>query len=318
MARSFARVQSSIWSDPAWTKLPGEAQRLYLLLLSQPRLSLCGHLDLTPARWASMSADTDTDAILASLGVLAETRFIIMDGDELTIRSFSLHDIGNGVVNKNLLAGFWSAWEAVHSPVLRREIVMNMPDELWSHPANKPPETARSARSEPRFDARSEPSSEPPSPLSPLPYVATSTITTTEVVEPPAPATVDEQAIRKTAVAIGRAEAWTDPAGVGNPEAFASTVTRRLLTDPARQAERDRIRHELAAGRTPEQIAAGWRTTTGPVISADEQEQIRQKARQAEQATRARLEVNAAAPHDPDAGLAAVRAIRESRKQATA
>jgi hypothetical protein len=146
----------------------------------------------------------------------------------------------------------------------------------------------------------------------------TSTITTTEVVEPPAPATVDEQAIRKTAVAIGRAEAWTDPAGVGNPEAFASTVTRRLLTDPARQAERDRIRHELAAGRTPEQIAAGWRTTTGPVISADEQEQIRQKARQAEQATRARLEVNAAAPHDPDAGLAAVRAIRESRKQATA
>lgn len=151
-----------------------------------------------------------------------------------------------------------------------------------------------------------------PVPTHPNPVVPTSTIAVTEVVEPSAAATVDEQTIRKTAVAIGRAEAWTDPAGVANPEGYAQSVTRQILTAPDRSGERDRIRTELAAGRSPEQIAEGWRTLSAPVQSPEVQAEIRARAKRAEEATRARLEA-AGAPADRSDGLAAVRAIREAR-----
>ena len=50
MARSEARVLVSIWSDPDWLALTSTAQRAYLLLLSQPKLSLAGCLDWMPQR----------------------------------------------------------------------------------------------------------------------------------------------------------------------------------------------------------------------------------------------------------------------------
>lgn len=142
--------------------------------------------------------------------------------------------------------------------------------------------------------------------------VPTSTITTTEVVEPPASVTVDEQTIRQTAVLIGRAEAWSDPLGVANPEGYARSVTAKILTAPDRQPERDRIRTELAAGRSPEQVAEGWRSTSPPVQPPEVQAEIRDRARLAEEATRARLEA-AGAPGDPSDGLAAIRALRAAR-----
>lgn len=64
-----------------------------------------------------------------------------------------------------------------------------------------------------------------------------------------------EQAVRATAVLVGRNQA----AVKGNGAGYAATVTRRILTDADRgDRDRDRIRAALDAGQTPEQIAAGW------------------------------------------------------------
>ncbi len=97
----------------------------------------------------------------------------------------------------------------------------------------------------------------------------TSTLTTTEVVEPtpPVPVVVDEQQIRACAVAVGRAIAAQEFPRPNDPAAFAAGVTKRILTgdDPH---DRDRIRTELAAGSTSDDIADSW-TETAPDRSWD-------------------------------------------------
>lgn len=77
----------------------------------------------------------------------------------------------------------------------------------------------------------------------------------------------DVQTHRRTAALVGRAIA--DRSGAGNPAAYAATVTAAILTgdDPT---DRDRITAALAAGDTPETIAAGWvpdplATVLGPI-----------------------------------------------------
>lgn len=95
-----------------------------------------------------------------------------------------------------------------------------------------------------------------PFPTHPIPTTTTKPVdhsdsTPTE----PVPMVVDEQAVRACAVAVGRAIAAQDhPA---DPAAYAASVTRRILTGPD-PTDRDRIRHDLADGLTPEAIAAGW------------------------------------------------------------
>lgn len=168
MARSFAKITAAIWSDQDWRNLSAAAQRMYLLLLSQPRLSLAGHLDVIPGRWAGMARDTSTDDIAIALLELADAGYIVTDGDELVIRSFSIHDIGNGAVNRNLLRGFWSAWESILSPVLRRAVIVNMPRHLFEYDEVEPPDEAQELWSELRFELRLEERLEPPSP-SPFP-----------------------------------------------------------------------------------------------------------------------------------------------------
>ena len=83
----------------------------------------------------------------------------------------------------------------------------------------------------------------------------------------PSPPVVDEQSIRRTAALVGRSVA--DSSSAANPVAYAATVTATILTgdDPT---DRDRIVAALAAGDTPETIAAGWvpdplATVLGPI-----------------------------------------------------
>lgn len=77
----------------------------------------------------------------------------------------------------------------------------------------------------------------------------------------------DVQTHRRTAALVGRAIA--DRSGASNPAAYAATVTAAILTgdDPT---DRERIAAHLAAGDTPETIAAGWvldplATVLGPI-----------------------------------------------------
>lgn len=80
--------------------------------------------------------------------------------------------------------------------------------------------------------------------------------------EPAAP-TIDEQAIRRTAVLIGRAVTGTQ-AGITNPDAYAAKVTRGILDTDGDGIDRDRIERLLGSGRTPEQIAQGWAVGADP------------------------------------------------------
>lgn len=95
MARTFARLKGSIWTDDLdWRRLPAGPQRAYLLLISQPEINNCGVLAYTLRRWSGMASDTDPETLRSDLGKLADQDFIVFDEDteELAVRSFVKHD----------------------------------------------------------------------------------------------------------------------------------------------------------------------------------------------------------------------------------
>ena len=76
-----------------------------------------------------------------------------------------------------------------------------------------------------------------------------------EPAEPSVPV-VDDQIVRRTAVLVGKHQANTSP-GVVDLDAYAAGITKRILTGPDLD-DLYRITLALAAGDTPETIAAGW------------------------------------------------------------
>jgi hypothetical protein len=98
MARSYANIFTAIWRDDEFRALDGEAQRVYLLLATQPNISAAGMLPMTVARWAAMSASTKPADIRSALSRLTDAHFVIADDDteEVLVRSFVRHDKGYG------------------------------------------------------------------------------------------------------------------------------------------------------------------------------------------------------------------------------
>lgn len=94
MARDHARIQVAIWSDPDFRRLEAAAQRMYLLLLSQPRLSYCGSLDYLPTRYAMLAPDEDDLSVEQSVKALEADRYVVVDREshELLIRTYVRHD----------------------------------------------------------------------------------------------------------------------------------------------------------------------------------------------------------------------------------
>ncbi|MFE2407028.1 hypothetical protein ACFXDE_01655 [Kitasatospora sp. NPDC059408] len=94
MARGHGRILTRIWDDPDFTALPGEIQRLYLFLISQPNLNHAGLLPLTLKRWSSKAHGLSPEVLRRQLAVLAERRFVVVDEDteELLVRSFVRND----------------------------------------------------------------------------------------------------------------------------------------------------------------------------------------------------------------------------------
>ena len=179
MARSHARLAAAIWSDPEWSSLTCAAQRAYMLLLSQPKLTLAGSLDLMPGRWAGLASDDTTDAVNRALKELEAAGFVAIDRDtdELVIRTFARHDFTPNGYNRNIAKGFWSAWGAIMSDHLRHVVVAHLPDFVWTKKhadVTIPPEAetlktqglprfepGRRLRFEPDTENRSEPEVEP-------------------------------------------------------------------------------------------------------------------------------------------------------------
>lgn len=124
MARSYARIITAIWRNKEFRRLPSAAQRVYLLLVTQPDISAAGTLPLTVRRWADLAEDTTVDNIAAALEVLEAGRFIAMDRvtEELLVRSFVKWDGGYG--NRKRFPVIRDAGLAIDSSRLQRVLAM--------------------------------------------------------------------------------------------------------------------------------------------------------------------------------------------------
>ena len=93
--RKYASVLIDIWRDQDWKKLTPDAQWLYLLLLSQPTMNTAGILPLQCSKWARYAEGTTEARVRAAVDVLADKRFIYVDGDteEVLVRSFVRHGL---------------------------------------------------------------------------------------------------------------------------------------------------------------------------------------------------------------------------------
>lgn len=94
MARSHARVFTSIWGDPDFCALSRAARHMYLYLLSQPDLEHSGIIGLRVNRWADNCADETPGSIRDALGELEKARFVAIDWqkEELLVRSLIRRD----------------------------------------------------------------------------------------------------------------------------------------------------------------------------------------------------------------------------------
>lgn len=123
MPRDHARIQTAIWSDPDFRQLPERAQRMYFVVLSQPRLNYCGVLDYMPTRLAKFSADSTPKTVGNAVSILENRGFVLVDPDtsELLVRSFVRHDglLDSPNVTKAMVKDYW----AVLSDDIKKAVV---------------------------------------------------------------------------------------------------------------------------------------------------------------------------------------------------
>lgn len=134
MARSYASIKASIWTDPDWRALTPDAQRLYLLLLSQPEITNCGMVPYVPTRWNNMAAGGTVEQLEDALHELEHARFVIVDRDtcEVLIRSFIRHD----VVEKQprILQAAHRQYQELQSVEIRRALADEYPHLFTLNP----------------------------------------------------------------------------------------------------------------------------------------------------------------------------------------
>lgn len=318
MARTQARIGAAIWTDPDWCNLTGSAQRAYLLLLTQPKLTLAGCLDWHPKRWDRLSADGAEQPITDALEELIDHRFVVAHDDELVVRSFVRNDLCAGSLNRNMVKGFWGAWSAIASPLLRKVVVDETPDAVWSYQGAEPPAAALTLRSEPPLELPlrrpSEPRLEPPSEPTSTPTSATCLLPVAVIagsnsgLPTSEPVPVDEQRVNEAVAIFARTTA--ERSNADDPSAYAVSVGRSV-TD----SERDLLRGCLATGGEPADAAAkliehrGSRRAVAPTVDPEAVALAAERARRAEEATRARLaDAAAVVVGDGRSGAAAARA----------
>lgn len=127
MANKVALVHSSIWEDPDFLARTAAAQRLYLLLVSQKDISLCGLVMMAPNRWARLSVDTKAAGVVKALRELERARFVVTDQsrDEVLIRTYPRWA---GTLKKpNVIIGMSKQYALIQSERLRAVVVEELP-----------------------------------------------------------------------------------------------------------------------------------------------------------------------------------------------
>lgn len=162
--RTHGKVYVTVWGDPAYRKLPMDAQWLYEHLVSQPDLSLAGVLPLSPRRWSKASADADLPRMTAALHALEVDAFVVVDEDteEILVRSFARRE--TQWTNHKMVSGFLSALDKVHSPVLVNALVRELgrvpglPDRVADALAVRSPDPSPDRTVDPSPDLSPDPS----------------------------------------------------------------------------------------------------------------------------------------------------------------
>lgn len=122
MARKFAQIHVAIWSDHDFKALSPAEQHMYFVLLSQPRMNLCGVLDYIPSRLAMCSDEWTIDDVEGLIKQLERRRYVVVDYDtrEVLLRSFIRRD---GLLkSKNITIGAATDYAEVMSEKLRKSI----------------------------------------------------------------------------------------------------------------------------------------------------------------------------------------------------
>lgn len=133
MARTEARIMTSIWKDGHFRGLTMDEQGTFSMLLSQPDLTHVGVIALRMERWANLSADEPTERIEKALVGLEAKRYIVTDRKtgELLIRSLMRRD---GVYRQpNILKAAARALDDVESLLLRHHIAVEL-DRIAAEP----------------------------------------------------------------------------------------------------------------------------------------------------------------------------------------
>lgn len=143
MSRTYARVMAAIWRNRDFIALTSGAQRVYLMLVTQPDISAAGTLPLCIRRWASLAQDSSPESINNALAELAAGKFVVVDRatDELLVRSFVKWDGGMG--NSKRRPVILEAAAEVVSPALREALAVEfrkvgLPCEALVAPAGGP------------------------------------------------------------------------------------------------------------------------------------------------------------------------------------
>lgn len=131
MARSHATIYGTAWSSESdFRTLPLEAQWLYVALLAQPDLNLCGVMPYIPQRWARFAPDLDAGRLEAITSMLELRGYVVTDQDtvELWVRQFMFHD--RVLAQPQVAMAAAGAFSAVQSSHLRYLIVQSLPPDL--------------------------------------------------------------------------------------------------------------------------------------------------------------------------------------------
>ena len=118
MARHYGTIATAIWDDPEFRKLSGNAQRIYMMLITQAAITSVGSIAITLRRWAQYASDTPSDSLSNGLTELADRLFLVIDWEyeELLVRSFVRWDGGH--TNPKRLPAIRSAAKTLGSPLL--------------------------------------------------------------------------------------------------------------------------------------------------------------------------------------------------------
>jgi hypothetical protein len=148
MPRTYAKILTSIWSDADFRALSADAQRVYIVLLTQRELSACGCLPLRVSKWAKLAPDTTVSDVRVALDQLSEARFVVVDEDseELLIRSFIRHD--GGWQTPNIHKAILSTAAVIESENLRAVAFAELDKTAGRAPPGNPSETLTGCRSE--------------------------------------------------------------------------------------------------------------------------------------------------------------------------